>query len=103
LQASGVQTEPCDAQIALDGVGHAHNIAVACAAAIAAKPRSHYLRGMLRRSPPAYLWSSCHACQRLWHRASAPIPLPNDGELRALRDAATYITELQEREHGAPA
>jgi hypothetical protein len=32
-----------------------------------------------------------------------PIPLPDGGELRTLRDAATYITKLPKREHDAPA
>lgn len=31
-----------------------------------------------------------------------PIPLPGDGELITLRDAATYITKLHRREHDAP-
>ena len=35
-----------------------------------------------------------------WHRTfDEPIPLPGGGELRTLRDAATYITKLPEREH----
>ena len=42
LQASGVQTEPRDAQIDVDGVGHAQKIALSCASAIVAKPRTHY-------------------------------------------------------------
>jgi hypothetical protein len=32
-----------------------------------------------------------------------PIPLPDGGELRTLRDAATFITKLPKREHHAPA
>ena len=35
-----------------------------------------------------------------WHLTfDDPIPLPDGGELRTLRDAATYITQLPEREH----
>jgi hypothetical protein len=35
-----------------------------------------------------------------WSRTfDDPIPLPDGGELRTLRDAATYITKLPKREH----
>jgi hypothetical protein len=35
-----------------------------------------------------------------WHRTfHDPILLPDGGELRTLRDAATYITKLPKREH----
>ena len=38
-----------------------------------------------------------------WSRTFAdPIPLPGGGELRTLREAATYITKLPKREHDAP-
>ena len=37
-----------------------------------------------------------------WHLTfDDPIPLPDGGELRTLRDAATYITKLAKREHDA--
>jgi hypothetical protein len=37
-----------------------------------------------------------------WDRAfDDPIPLPDGGELRTLRDAANYITKLPKREHDA--
>jgi hypothetical protein len=39
-----------------------------------------------------------------WHRPFAdPIPLPDGGELRTLRDAGNYIAKLPKREHDAPA
>lgn len=31
-----------------------------------------------------------------------PVPLPDGGELRTLRDTADYITKLPKREHDAP-
>jgi hypothetical protein len=35
-----------------------------------------------------------------WSRTfDDPLPLPDCGELRTLRDAATYITKLPKREH----
>jgi hypothetical protein len=43
-----------------------------------------------------------------WHRPFAdPIPLPDGGELRTLRDAGNYIAKLPKREsttrrHGRP-
>jgi hypothetical protein len=38
------------------------------------------------------------------HRTFAdPIPLPDGGELRTLRDAGNYIAKLPKREHDAPA
>ena len=39
-----------------------------------------------------------------WSRTfSHPIPLPDGGELRTLRDAGNYIAKLAKREHDAPA
>jgi hypothetical protein len=39
-----------------------------------------------------------------WSRSfDDPIPLPNGGELRSLRDAGNYIAKLPKREHDAPA
>ena len=38
-----------------------------------------------------------------WHRTFFdPIPLPNSGELRTLRDAGNFIAGLPKREHDAP-
>jgi hypothetical protein len=38
-----------------------------------------------------------------WSRAfDDPIPLPDGGELRTLRDAGNYIAGLPKREHDAP-
>ena len=35
-----------------------------------------------------------------WHRTvDNPIPLPDGGELRTLRDAGNYIAKLPRREH----
>jgi hypothetical protein len=39
-----------------------------------------------------------------WSRAfDDPIPLPDGGELRTLRDATDFITRLPKREHGTEA
>ena len=39
-----------------------------------------------------------------WSRTfHAPIPLPDGGELRTLRDAGNFIAGLPKREHDAPA
>ena len=40
---------------------------------------------------------------RGWSRSfDDPIPLPGDGQLRTLSDAANYITKLPKAKHNAP-